>query len=264
MTSQYDAAREKLISAFYDAGIRKGDTLLLHSDTDLLAELLPGGEILDQFSLLETSLRDALGENGTLLVPAFTYSFCRGRPFDPVKRNSAVGMFSNYMRRREDAYRSLHPVFSFAAVGKHAADLTADVSVYGFGKDSVFERMTKMGGKIACFNIAFQKCCTYVHHIEELHGIDYRYHKTFTGEIVIDGKSQPTTAINYVRDLERNIVSDFDAFAARMVERDVLKRAALGSGFILTYSCRETFDLGVQALSEEPHILIAKPTPPES
>lgn len=263
MTTTFDRACERLVAGFRATGVERGDVLLVHSDTDELDAFLPGADMLDRFGLLETALRAVVGAEGTVLVPTFTYSFCTGRRFDPAKRNSAVGMFTNYLRRRADAHRSHHPVFSFAAIGKDARAITADVSKFGFGKGSVFDRLMARNGKISCFDIAFQKCCTFVHYIEELHGTSYRYHKTFRGEIVVDGEAAQTEAVNYVRDLERNVESDFDAFARRLTQAGILRRAALDPGFILTYPCRETFAEGVAALDENPFVFLAHP-PAES
>ena len=79
-------------------GIRPGDCVLVHSDTDGLAQLDP--EIAENpflgFDVLKRALLDVVGPDGTIIVPTFTYSFCDGKYFDPQKRSSEVGLFSNF------------------------------------------------------------------------------------------------------------------------------------------------------------------------
>lgn len=255
----FDQAVDHLVSSLTSLGVEHGDTLLVHSDTDILASLLPGADTLECFRLLETALTKSVGQGGTILVPTFTYSFCHGRSFDPAKRNSATGLFTNYFRRRENSYRSHHPVFSFAAMGAKAREMTENVSESGFGIGSVFDRMMKIGGKIVCFNVRFQECCTFVHHIEEMHGVDYRYFKTFEGKMILDRIEQNVRAVNYVRDLDRDVNSDFDRFAELLENQKVLTSAPISGGKILLYPCRETFELGIAAIKEHPYFLLAAP-----
>jgi len=259
MKMNFDDAVQCIVVGLHSAGVAKGDIILVHSDSDNLKFLLPQSEPLEWFHLLERALLEAVGVKGTVLVPTFTYSFCNGRTFDPVRRNSATGMFTNYFRRRENAYRSLHPVFSFAAIGARAKELTENVSEFGFGKGSVFDRLAAVNGKVVCFNVMFQKCCTFVHYIEELYGVDYRYMKAFNGKMILDGVESHVQAVNYVRDLDRDVNSDFDEFAALLMEKKILKSSSIPGGKIYLYPCRETFELGKKALNENPYIFLAAP-----
>jgi aminoglycoside 3-N-acetyltransferase len=253
----FDDAVKCIIDGLHSAGVLLGDVVLVHSDTDILGPLLDQSEPVERFRVLETALLESVGPEGTILVPTFTYSFCRGRSFDPERRNSATGMFTNYFRRRENAYRSLHPVFSFAAIGAKAKELTENVSKYGFGAGSVFDRLVTEDAKVVCFNVPFQQCCTFVHYIEEMHGVDYRYMKTFKGKIILGGEETEAEAVNYVRDLDRNVNSNFDAFADLLAVHKILRSAPILGGNIYLYTCRETFELGKKALTEKPYILLA-------
>ncbi|EOI4396612.1 AAC(3) family N-acetyltransferase, partial [Campylobacter jejuni] len=64
-----------LIDAFYQLGIKRGDILCVHT------ELMKFGKaLLTKNDFLKTLLEcffKVLGKEGTLLMPTFTYSFCK-------------------------------------------------------------------------------------------------------------------------------------------------------------------------------------------
>ena len=65
-------------------------------------------------------LEEILGEDGTLVVPTFNYSFTQGDVFDIRHSPSSVCVISEYFRNRTGVVRSSDPIFSVAAKGRHA------------------------------------------------------------------------------------------------------------------------------------------------
>lgn len=95
--------------------IKKGDILLVHSSLTSIGYVEGGAEtVID--ALLET-----VGEEGTIVMSTLTGWF---EPFDSGSIPSAVGKISERFRLRKNAFRSLHPVHSVAAIGKHAEYIT--------------------------------------------------------------------------------------------------------------------------------------------
>jgi len=247
-----------IVDILRSLGCQKGDLIMVHSDTEILTDFLPGAGILERCQMLEGSLREAVGEDGTILVPTFTYSFCNGRAYDPVKRNSEVGFFTNYFRRRPDAKRSLHPVFSFSAIGKDAESITADVPETGFGKGSVFDRFHKCNGHLIFIGASFS-ACTFVHHVEEMYGVDYRYFKTFRGACIVGSESRIVEAVNLVRDLDRRVQNDFASFAKHLRENELIVAAPTASGEIQACRSTDVFNAGFELLEKFPYIFLAHP-----
>ena len=105
--------------------IEKGDVVLLTSDiTDLFLQCQDNGEILDVNILLD-HFKEAVGEEGTLLIPTYNWGFCQGKPFDYKKTPSKTGAIGNAALRRKDFIRTKHPIYSFAVWGKDADKLVA-------------------------------------------------------------------------------------------------------------------------------------------
>ena len=64
-------------------------------------------------SILE-SIFSVIGESGLLVTPAFNYDFVKQVYF--ILINPLKGYFSNYLLRKKNVHRSLHPIFSFVAL----------------------------------------------------------------------------------------------------------------------------------------------------
>ncbi len=121
-------------------GVRPGAVLLLHSSMRSLGFVVGGRQSVIQ------SLLDALGPEGTLVVPTHTsansdpaswqhppvpeawWPFIRGQNpgFDPDRTPSEwMGTLAETVRTWPGARRSNHPQVSFAAVGPRAGEITA-------------------------------------------------------------------------------------------------------------------------------------------
>ena len=95
-------------------GLEKGDIVLLSSDiTDLYIQCKKNGEKLDLNILLD-KFQEAIGEEGTLLIPTYNWIFCEGRTFDYKKTPSKTGVIGDAALKRKDFKRTKHPIYSFA------------------------------------------------------------------------------------------------------------------------------------------------------
>ena len=74
-----------------------------------------------------------------------------------------------------------------------------------YGKESPFQVLKDLNGKIAILDLFEQNSMTFYHHIEELNNVEWRYHKIFEGiyEDFENKKSKQKYSI-FVRDLDRN------------------------------------------------------------
>jgi aminoglycoside 3-N-acetyltransferase len=112
-------------------------------------------------------------------------------------------------RKYPGAIRTRHPIYSFAVIG-HRADQFAGIdNKSGYGDDSPFGLLKRLGGKIAILDLEDQNSMTFYHHIEEICGVDYRYFKKFTNSYTnIAGDRSEKTYMLFVRDLEKGVTTD--------------------------------------------------------
>jgi len=185
------------------AGVRRGDTLLVHSDIrrTLMTNKCTPKDVLD-------SLLEAIGSEGTLLLPLFNFGFCHGEPFDIRNTPSQMGSLTEAGRLYPGSVRSGHPVYSFCAIGWNAWLYSVD-NRHGLGVGSPFDLLHTCDGRIAVIDLPDQHSMTFYHHVEDMMQAPYRYSKTFAGNYTDwDGVTSRREYEIYVRDLSRGIRTD--------------------------------------------------------
>jgi aminoglycoside 3-N-acetyltransferase len=249
---------EEITNALRAVGLRAGDVALVHSDAIVAAQLppMPDGQRLD---LLLGAMDSALGPDGTLVMPAFSYSFTRGEPFDVLNSPSTVGMLTERFRTRAGVCRSRDPIFSFSAKGPQARSLCAKPVQECFGKGSVFAALHQLNCHIICLGCSLSSGGTFTHYVENSHGVDYRYDKTFHGiTIAPDRREEPASVVYYVRDLKRNSAADLRRLHTSLESQGKLKSEVVGRIRILAVRAVDFFDTAFQMLDEDPYSLISE------
>jgi len=126
-----------------------------------------------------------VGQHGTIVVPSFTYSCgSTGSIFNVKSTPSENGPFTEYFRRQPLASRSLHPIFSLAAIGKNSKDLLYNVGRSAFGAMSPYSRFLDFDMRFLCLGVELKDVITYIHHLEQNYGCPHRYNKTFDATVV--------------------------------------------------------------------------------
>ena len=112
----HDWTQNDLQRGLSSVGVRPGDTLFTLSNLGYFG--IPAGGLTadNAFDTALGALRAAVGPEGTICVPTFTYSFCRGEDFDPASTPSSMGLFPERVRQLPSALRSEDPLFSIAAL----------------------------------------------------------------------------------------------------------------------------------------------------
>lgn len=174
--------------ALYDTLIKLGadkcEILYIHSSLSFgtpnpklkKSQLL--GAILDVIKALNVK---------TVCMPTFTFSFCNGKDYDPAKSPSKMGVLNEYFRKQEGVLRSADPLMSTALMGEDT-DLVLNVGHSSCGANSTFDKLRHRDGvKFLFLGPKIGDCMTYMHYLEWLYGVDYRYERVFKGNVTIDG-----------------------------------------------------------------------------
>lgn len=156
--------RKDLENAFYEAGIRKGDIVLVHSSLRKLGPVEGGADtVID-------ALLAAVGTEGTLAMPAHTWKTVNAQQpvFHQALSIPCTGVLGNVFRLRPGVLRSLHPTHSLCASGPRAAQLIADDEKTSTpcSSDSPYARLCRWKGKVLIIGEDLA-CCTLFHGCEE-------------------------------------------------------------------------------------------------
>lgn len=241
--------------ALAGAGVSAGDTLCLHVDAMVTAQF-PPMPVADRYDLLIDAVLDHLGRDGTLVMPTFTYSFGRGEVFSVARSPSTVGAITEHFRCRKGVLRSANPMFSFAACGGGARTYADSDAGDCFGADTAFGLLHRSNAALACLGCSFDRT-TFAHYIEQSAGVNYRSFKMFEG-IVEDpeGNRHPARVRGYVRDLSRRSEACLSRLRTRLLDRGLLRMAAVGRVGMSVVPAEDMFAAGVELLGEAPHALI--------
>ncbi len=162
--------KQQLLTAFRNAGLSAGDTVLVHSSLRTLGPVEGGADtVID--ALIET-----LGPDGTLAMPTHTAKVVNASQpvFHEVLTPSQVGALTNVFRLRAGVQRSLHPTHSIAAYGPRATALIEghEREQTPCSDSSPYARLCEWGGKVLIIGTGLNRC-TLFHGCEEWAGMPW-------------------------------------------------------------------------------------------
>lgn len=166
------------LKALFEAlGVPKGGAVMVHAALFSLG-LIEGG-----ISGFYNVLREHMGKDGTLIVPTFTYSFRRSELFDIVNTPSArnIGIFSEYVRKKDGVVRSADPLFSMAAIGPESDFLMQRTCEASFGTGSIYDRLFSNNVCFLAIGITYSTGLAGFMHLEKLAEVPYREDIRLTG-----------------------------------------------------------------------------------
>jgi aminoglycoside 3-N-acetyltransferase len=249
------AAAIDIPSALRQVGLKPDDWVMLHGDAGVAAQLRgidPPRRLPHLIGQLVEFWRP-----GTLIVPTFSYSFTKGEDFDAAHTPSAVGQFSEAFRTFPGVQRTRHPIFSVAATGPGAGLVLGARLDDCFGPGTVFDLLFRNEGKIVCLGCDFGKI-TFVHYVEQMHGVSYRHPKIFRGAVIDDGKRTVLETTYLVRDMAIRSRHDLGRLQAEAIRQGALAVGAIGRFPLLSISTRRFLELGCHLLEQDEHALISQ------
>jgi aminoglycoside 3-N-acetyltransferase len=212
-----------------------------------------------RLDLLIEAIEAAIGGDGTLVMPAFSYSFTRGEPFDICNTPSTAGMLTERFRTRPGVRRTADPIFSFATRGPLARELCAIPVKECFGAESVFAALHRLNAHIIDLGCSMSRGGTFVHYVETAHGVDYRYNKVFSGTVILpNGQTGESSVVYNVRDLARRSDADLGRLQKRLADDGKSRTVEVGRSRILAVTASDLFDTAWKMLDEDPLALIAE------
>ncbi|WP_409344061.1 AAC(3) family N-acetyltransferase [Paenibacillus sp. MBLB4367] len=224
-------------------GLERGDIVLVHSSLTSIGYVEGGaGAVIE--ALLET-----VGDEGTIVMSTLTGW---SEPFDAAKTPSAVGKISETFRLRSDAHRSLHPVHSVAAVGKHAEWITAghELCETGCGPGTPYYKIKDLGGKVMLLGVDMDRN-TIMHSLEE--AIDARYLHTL--DIPAPTYRTGTTGMFTLKKFPPGH-RDFLRLTPYLRKRDALTEGRIGDAAVKVMDVRQVFEIGLELLHGDPLFFI--------
>ena len=159
-------------------------------------------------------------------MPTFTFSFCNGLDYNPATSTSRMGVLNEFFRKQEGVIRSADPLMSVALLGEDQ-DLVTGVGHVSCGENSTFDKLRHRDNvKFLFLGPKIGDCLTYMHYMEWLYSVDYRYNRVFRGNVIIGDKTSVEEYALFVRyksvvpntasyDYEQKMYDNGTAFVAK-------------------------------------------------
>jgi aminoglycoside 3-N-acetyltransferase len=248
--------REDIEGALKALNIAKGDMVFVHSSLFPLG-LIKGSSVRDLPRIFYEEIISCIGDEGTLVVPAFNFGFCKGEAFNHTQTPSiAMGAFSEYVRKSGDSYRSSHPMQSIAAIGSKAKALCSLDTTSVYAQDGCFGELLRSKAKLLLIGLPVQTI-SFVHYLEEYCQVPYRFWKSFKGNYIYDGKSSVKEYKMYARDLKLDPYVDLTPLEEEFAKSKVLEEINIGGEMMRSISFQDFFDIGFKCITNDPYFLVA-------
>ncbi len=225
--------------ALYAVGADDCEALFMHSD-------IMFGQPVGAFSRKEylAALYGFIEELGArnVIIPTFTYSFCNNEDYDIAKSRTSMGAFNEYVRKLDGRYRTDDPLLS-VSVPESLRPLFSGLGEQSLGKDSALDRLHGMDGvKFLFLGAEMADCFTYVHYVEKMLDVPYRFDMPFEGNVIYpDGTTVRRTQYIHtqcagVRLLPKNV-----HFENEMEEKGYLLKKRVGDRYIACISEKDAY-----------------------
>lgn len=208
-------------------------------------------------------LLEVLGPNGTVIAPAFSYTFGKGNAaepaiFDPENTCADIGLFPNFLLNQAGVKRTLDPMLSMAYIGGEIPSLTENLDSATYTDNSFLARLANSKAKFLNIGIG-AGWLPFVHYIDWLLESPYRYNKIFHGYIK-EGEQRTKKSWMYsVRTLIENSLPDTEEIGRRALQEGIWKKAKLGSREVYCCDCKEYFEFALRQIKQEPWLVAKGP-----
>lgn len=246
--------KEKLISDLEKMGIRKGDSVLVHSSMSKIGYLKDGPKtVVDAFL-------EVIGESGNLLMPnspnpALQLEYIKKIDYFDVENDvSKLGAISEYHRKLENSVRSWHPTEPVSCIGPDANFFVKDHfgELTPYNENSPFYRVAAKSGKIVMIGVTLDNAGTNLHTLEDAVE-DFKY-PVYYGQIFEVKIKSPDGKIHNVKTKVHNpewsAKRKCDELIPLFKEKNVLKEVSFGNAKTLILDARKMLDVMLEAYNE--------------
>ena len=216
--------RAALVRDLTRLGVPRGGLLMVHSSLRSLGHVTGGAPtVLD-------ALLEALGPDGTLVLPAFTYPLSRDPNFvfDPRHTPSLMGAISDAGRRHPDARRSLHLWHSISAIGPLAETIVTAGGESAWDADSPMCQIRDRNGLYLLLGVPYQNLTAV--HVSEIE-LQVPYRKPVWNKGTMrrsDGSLMPLVSVGCPPQ-PGHPGSDFNRLGQRMEDAGLVKLGHVGN-----------------------------------
>lgn len=245
---------EEVRKALLQIGADDCETLFIHSDI-MFGAVPPGFNRKEYLGTLYQVICSLGVKN--IIVPTFTYSFCNHEDFDVARSRTSMGAFSEYVRKQPGRYRTLDPLLSLS-VPEGLRDRFGHVGRHSLGEGSGLDILHHMDGvKFLFFGAKQGECFTYVHYIEKMLDVPYRFDMPFQGG-VIDYDGNRVEKVQYIHTHCKGVrmPPSYDYFENELIEDGLVRKAPLADSFVSCLAEKDAYEQIIRRIRKDPYYFV--------
>ena len=245
----------EIFSKLYQIGADKCDVLFIHSS--LMDFGMPNPNLKRSVLLGELyNIVMSLGVRN-VLWPTFTFSFCNKQDYDVLKSASKMGALNEWARKNGGgAIRSLDPLMSVTLIGEDK-ELVLNIGHESCGACSTYDMLHHRSDvKFLFVGPKIGSCMTYMHYLEWLYSVDYRYDRTFHGRIIKDDKIYEDDYVLFSRYKGVTPSDGTFEFENRMYKNGTAQRIECGDAGLSIVSAEKADIEYKKCLDENPYFFV--------
>ncbi len=226
-------------NALISVGADECESLFIHSDVMFGAPI--GGIKRNEFlGILFKTIEELKVKN--IIVPTFTYSFPNGEDYDVINSKTSMGAFNEYIRKMNNRYRTEDPLLS-VSVPNDLKRRFDHVSDHSLGEGSALDIIHHMKNvKFLFFGAEMGDCFTYVHYVEKMMDVPYRFDMSFEGNVIGEnGEKKARKQTIHTQCYGAVLPSKYDYFENEMEEKGYLKKVKLADRYIACISENDAY-----------------------
>jgi aminoglycoside 3-N-acetyltransferase len=239
----FSYGNDELVRALRAVGVEPGDSVMLHS----AFEPHHGFRGTSQDAI--DAFLAALGPQGNLLMVSLPYRsssldyLSKLKVFDVRRTPSAMGLVSEFFRRRAGVVRSCHPTHPVLTYGPLAEWFIEghERCLYPCGPGTPFDRLLQSGGKVAFFNVPFVYF-TFFHYLEHLVSANLSfplYVEPPFDVAVIDRHGEKLVVRTHAFSREAIRRRRFEVLESALRDRGLIRKTRVGASVLLLVDLRE-------------------------
>ena len=243
--------------------INPGDRIWISSElVKLILQFKKAGLVFDGSALID-AFQTAVGNEGTLILPTFSFEFSNKGFYDILNTRGTTGALGNIALGRSDFCRTQHPMHSFAVWGNDKELLAGMNNKHSFGIDSPFGYCVERHIKQIILGTDYVHAMTFIHYAEVVCNVPYRFAKSFKGVYInSEGIKEERTYDYAARQLEIEPKEVFNKIGKILEEKGISKKLNinglicydidLAASFpiicddIINNQCRNLYDFNLQ------------------
>lgn len=230
---------EDIDLALRATGAMDCETLFIHSDV-MFGKPAEGFRRKEYLNVLYSIITN-LGVK-RIIIPTFTYSFCNHEDYDILNSKTFMGAFNESVRKRDDQFRTDDPLLS-VSVPQTMKKEFEKISHHSLGEGSSLDIIHHMKNvKFLFFGAEMAECFTYVHYVEKMMGVPYRFDMRFSGNVIYpDGRTIEREQFIYTQCYGAKLPMKYVYFENEMEDKGILKKTRLGDKFISCISEKDAY-----------------------